>query len=253
MGSAVTSLRLLLRLFLIQALWNYRTLLGAGLAWVLAPSLKESSGPDDGRFREALRRHAEHFNSHPYLAGVAAGSLAKLEREGEEPETVRRFKDALRGPLGSLGDSLVWAAWLPTCVLAAGAAGLLGLHPLAAVAAFLVAYNLLHLTLRWWGVSVGLAFGRGVGEPLARFGMPRWAERVGRAGVLLLGLLAGYALGSGLGWSALPASLDAVGLATILGLLLFTSGLLRGPAAWGWTPLMVPVTVLAVLLVGMVG
>jgi mannose PTS system EIID component len=246
----VTELRLILRLLLVQALWNYRTLLGAGLAWVLAPSLRELAGREEDRFKEAFRRHAEHFNAHPYLAGVAAGSLARLERDGEGEETFRRFRDALRGPLGSLGDGLIWAAWLPACVLASGVAGLAGAPPLWAVVGFLVAYNLLHLTLRWWGVSIGLAFGKGVGAPLARSGLQRWAERVGWVGVLLLGLLAGVTFGRGFAASGLPTSADVVGTATILGLLLFGLGLWRGRAAWGWTPVMLPVAILGVLVVG---
>lgn len=254
-------LRLFLRLFLIQALWNYRTMLGPGLAWVLVPVLREAAGGDEGRAAESLHREAGHFNAHPYFAGVAVGALARLEREGEEPEMLRRFRDALRGPLGSLGDGLVWTAWLPACLLACILAGAVAVSPLAAIIGFLVLYNALHLPLRWWGVTVGLAFGKEVGAALRRAAFPRWAERAGRLGVLLLGLLAGGTLADALtampadAAAALPSGVGAVagsaGAMAALGLLLFLLGLFRGRGAWWWTPVLIPGVLAGIVLVGL--
>ena len=245
--------RLLLRIFFIQALWNYRTLLGSGLAWTLLPALREFRGPERDELRSAISRHAEHFNAHPYLAGFAVGALAGMERDDVDEEVIRRFREVVRGPLGSLGDRLIWSAWLPTCVLLSGGMVLLGASPLAGVAVFLMVYNLLHLTLRWWGITAGLALGRGVGEALGRARLPVWSDRVGRAGVLLLGLVAGLVLATGMRPPEAALHTGPTGLFVGAGILLFIVGVRRDQRAWWWTPALALGGVAGVYLWGILG
>jgi len=66
-----------------------------------------------------MTRQSAYFNAHPYLAAVAVGALARAELAGVPPERIERFRTALSGPLGSVGDRLVWAGWLPFCSLVA--------------------------------------------------------------------------------------------------------------------------------------
>jgi len=89
------------RTFLIQGSWNYHTMLGTGFSWALLPALRRLHRDDPEALAAALARHVEHFNAHPYLVGVALGAVVRLESEGERPETVSRFKTAVRGPLGN--------------------------------------------------------------------------------------------------------------------------------------------------------
>ena len=70
-------------------------------------------------YRAALARESRYFNAHPYLAGVAVGALTRAELDGVDPARIERFRTALAGPLGSVGDRLVWASWLPFCSLVA--------------------------------------------------------------------------------------------------------------------------------------
>ena len=84
------------------------------------------AGQDGHAYRAALARESQYFNAHPYLAAVAVGALARAELDGEPPARIERFRTALCGPLGSVGDRLVWAAWLPLCSLVALAAFGLG-------------------------------------------------------------------------------------------------------------------------------
>ena len=87
-----------------------------------------------------------------------------MEADGTDEQTVRRFKTAVRGPLGGLGDSLVWAAWLPTVSMAALTLWWLGLPVWLVVGLFLVVYNAGHLALRIWGFRIGLRDGRDHGR-----------------------------------------------------------------------------------------
>lgn len=183
----------LARSFLIQAVWNYRTLQGTGVAFALLPVLRHVHGSGPALSR-ALDRHAGHFNAHPYLACMALGSLARLEVDGAEPETIRRFRNALGGPLGALGDQLVWAAWLPLCTVIGVLLYWAGAAPPVAVITFLVLYNAGHLALRVWGFRLGWHTGSGLGGRLREAGLALLAGRLQRWLAGALGLLAGVAV-----------------------------------------------------------
>lgn len=187
------------RSFLVQGSWNYETLIGTGFAFVLLPALRYVYRRDPAALSAALCRHTELFNSHPFLAGVAAGAVARLEAERADPEMIGRFKTAVRGSLGSLGDQVVWMAWRPACALLGLAVLLLGAPLWLGAAAFLLAYNALHVTLRVWGVRIGLEHGVGVGRVLRQAPLLDAARRAGDVGAFLAGFAAVAALGAGAG------------------------------------------------------
>lgn len=179
---------LLLRSFLVQGSWNYETLIGTGFAFVLLPALRHIFGGEPEACRRALARHRELFNSHPYLATVAVGAVARLEAEQADPQVIARFKNALRGSLGSIGDQLFWLVWRPVAGLAGIALLLAGASWWVAVAVFLLVYNVLHLSLRAWGLRVGLEVGMGVGKSLREAPFQKWERRAADVGALLAGL-----------------------------------------------------------------
>ena len=154
--------RALLRLFAVQGSYNYERMLGLGVGVAEEPLLRDLK---DGQYRPAVARGARFFNAHPYLIGLAVGAAARAEHDGTPPDQIERLREALCGPLGSLGDRLVWAGWLPflsglTLVAVALGAGL------GAVAAFLIIYNIGHVTLRWWALRAGWTHGARVSTAL---------------------------------------------------------------------------------------
>ena len=190
-----TQLAMLIRLFAVQGSWNYEILLGTGIGFCVEPALRLLPGGVDGTaYRAALARQSSYFNAHPYLASVAVGALARAELEGEAPEKIERFRTALCGPLGSVGDRLVWAAWLPFCSLTALAAFGLGARPLVVVLLFLILYNTAHVALRVWGLRTGWSRGTRVaaalGNPVLRHG----PQYIARAAALLAGIALPLAL-----------------------------------------------------------
>ncbi|MGH7618844.1 MAG: PTS system mannose/fructose/sorbose family transporter subunit IID, partial [Gemmatimonadaceae bacterium] len=127
-----------IRLLAIQGSWNYEILLGNGIGFCVEPALRGlPGGVHSPAFHEALARESRYFNAHPYLASVAVGALARAELDGADPARIERFRTALCGPLGSVGDRLVWAGWLPFCSLASLAVFGLGASPMVVVALFL--------------------------------------------------------------------------------------------------------------------
>lgn len=194
------------RSFAVQGSWNYSTLIGTGFAFVLQPALRYVYRGDRERYEEALARHAELFNSHPFLATLAAGAVARLESENAPPEVVARFKAALRGALGSLGDQLVWLSARPASALLGLVLLLAGLPWWAAIAVFLAVFNTLHITLRRWGLRTGLAHGIQVARVLREAPLQVWGSRLCDAGALLAGIAVALAAtrggpaGTALGW-----------------------------------------------------
>lgn len=214
----------LLRAFAFQGSWNYETLGGTGFAFVILPALRRVYR-DPAALDAAVRRHEGPFNSHPYLATLALGAVVRMEEEGEDPAVIERFKAALRGSLGTLGDQLIWAGWRPACVLFALALLVAGAPWWAVVAVFLVVYNVGHVGLMAWGLRVGFRDGRNVAERL-RGSLVRQTQPLLTAGAFLGGVVisllvlrgmprlleAGVLQGSGWLWSGLAALAVAIGV-----------------------------------------
>jgi mannose/fructose/N-acetylgalactosamine-specific phosphotransferase system component IID len=224
----IAFLRTSLRLLVVQACWNYERMLGVGLGYATEPLLRALPGGRSGeRYQGAMRRAARYFNAHPYLTGLAAGALARAEHDGVPGERIERLRTALLGPLGAVGDRLVWAGTLP----AASAVGLaLSASAPAGVGALalLALYNVPHAILRVWGLHAGwhsgTALARALAEPLLTAGLrlvgPVAALGVGFALPLVARRLAGGldvpAWGAGLA-AALGAWIAARWLAPTLG------------------------------------
>ena len=195
---ARTRLAMFVRLLAIQAAWNYETLVGNGIGFCVEPALRLLPGGEGGpAYRSALARQSQYFNAHPYMAAVAVGALARAELEGEAPDKIERFRTALCGPLGSVGDRLVWAAWLPACSIAALAAFGFGVGTAGVVFVFLAIYNAGHLALRAWGLSAGLDHGMRVASALGGPVLRRGPTHIAQIAALLGGI-------------ALPLALDQV-------------------------------------------
>jgi len=188
----------LLRSFAIQGSWNYRTLIGCGFAVALMPVLRTIYNGRPDEYQAAVQRHSAVFNSHPYLAPMALGAVSVLEAS-ESPEVVDRFKSAVRGSLGSLGDRLIWAGFRPVCVLLALSALMLGASWFLVTGGFLVLYNTGHVATRVWALRFGLRHGKRLGEQLRTVPVERVQHVMQSLGAFLLGtclvlLLAGRPL-----------------------------------------------------------
>lgn len=233
----------LLRLFAVQGSWNYERMLGLGVGVAQEPLLRDLGANGSPAYRGAVARAAHFFNAHPYLCGLAVGAAARAEHDGASPEQVERLRTALCGPLGSLGDRLVWAGWLP-CVSALAVAALTLGAGFWAIVGFLVLYNLGHVSLRWWALRAGWDHGARVAAALHHRGLARAQRLVGPATALAAGFalpLAAQWLGGPLGGRAgalalLAAAAGFLALRLLpswvtghrLGLLLATAALVVG-------------------------
>ncbi len=177
------------RLFAMQGAFNYETMIGNGIAFAMEPALRRlPGGPRGPAYAAALGRHSGYFNAHPYLAAVAVGALMRAELDGVPAAQIDRFRVAAAGPLGSVGDRLVWAGWLPLCSAIALLAFGLGATSLMVLLLFLGAYNVLHVGLRVWGLSVGWTHGLRVARALDAWILRRGPAHMGRATAFVAGV-----------------------------------------------------------------
>lgn len=210
------------RLFAVQASWNYEILIGNGIGFCVEPALRLLPGGTGGAtYREALARQCQYFNAHPYLASFAVGALARAELDGQPAARIERFRSALCSPLGSVGDRLVWVGLLPSCSFGALLLFGLGATPLACVLAFLLLYNVGHVSLRLWGLQMGWAQGLTVaaalGHPILRTG-PDWLARAGTflAGAAIPLVVMRLVDGGGLPRVGISLALAAVGAGALV-------------------------------------
>jgi mannose/fructose/N-acetylgalactosamine-specific phosphotransferase system component IID len=205
-------LRSFLRSFAIQGSWNHSTFLAGGLVYAMLPLLARIHRGDPVERRRAVHRHLGSFNAHPCLAPLAVGALARLEAEGRDDAVIRRFRDALTGALGAVGDRLIWSGWRPFCLLAGVTAYSLGAGPWTAVLLFLVPYNVGQVLLRAWAFRRGWEDGLEASDVLSGPLPGRAARLLASASALLAGAAAAavaYRFGAGGGHGAL-AGLAAV-------------------------------------------
>lgn len=185
---ATTKAMVMIRALAVQGSWNYETLTGTGFGFAILPALRDIF-EDSEELERAILRHEGPFNSHPYLAPLALGAVIRMEIDGEDPAVIERFKSALRGPLGTLGDQLVWTGVRPVFLLFALTLILAGVTWWVAIAAFLLLYNSVHLGLMAWGFRVGLDEGRRVAERLRHTVISRVHPKLMAAGAFIAGIV----------------------------------------------------------------
>jgi fructoselysine and glucoselysine-specific PTS system IID component len=178
-------LRLYLRSFFIQSGWNYERMMALGFTWILLPLGKKLySTPEEKK--NFLTRHLQSFNANPYLAPYVIGGVASLEERGASQQEISSFKESLRGPLGALGDNLIWMNLRPALLIL----GIILVSSLGAVGAlsFWFLFNLHQVYLRARGIFKGYALGLDLTFDLKSGYYLKMIPWIGRAGAILLGI-----------------------------------------------------------------
>jgi PTS system mannose-specific IID component len=198
---AVDLARVASRSLYLQALWTAERMQGPGFAFSILPALARVLRP--GERADALRRHMAYFNTHPALAGIVLGAVARLEErrangEAIPGERIEAVKRALASPLAALGDPLFWVTLRPLAgLLGVMAVGLIpppgSLGPdwrvLLCPLVVLLAYNAVALPLRLSGVARGYARAEEPLELVRTLRLKEWRATLERIGAFACGAL----------------------------------------------------------------
>jgi mannose/fructose/N-acetylgalactosamine-specific phosphotransferase system component IID len=151
-----------IRSFFIQSGWNYKSLLSLGFCFSILPLAKYLYKNDRDKIASFTKRHLNFINGHPFFMSFALGATIRLEEEIEQGNStidqLVKFKEALIGPLGALGDQIFWVSVKPATFTLA-VLGLFLIENIHFRLTFLcllaILYNAPHLYIRISGMVKG--------------------------------------------------------------------------------------------------
>jgi mannose/fructose/N-acetylgalactosamine-specific phosphotransferase system component IID len=194
-------LAILWRSFFIQTGWNFKSMISIGFCFALMPIAKKiCANPEE--LNDFFKRHVGFFNSHPYFASYAIGAVTRLEEERKQThvpseEVIDKFKNALIGPLGAIGDQCCWFVMRPASLIV-GLTGVAFSQTMQAKILFLlltfILYNIPHIYIRVKGVLDGYGYGIDVYKKIRIDSYRRFIQGFKSLGVLGIGILFTYTL-----------------------------------------------------------
>jgi mannose/fructose/N-acetylgalactosamine-specific phosphotransferase system component IID len=196
-------IRMFYRSFFIQTVYNYQSLLSIGFCYAISAILNTLSIDKEYK-KQFLFRHLGFFNSHPYFASFAIGAIAGIEKtqnlnKSPDPIIIEKFKNALIGPLGAIGDQLFWVTIRPSCIFLAmvGISILSSLHHKYLILLLvLTIYNIPHIYIRFYGIWQGYRLGFNIYKVLNLDRYHLLLNSYLFIGAIALGTFTGYTMSS---------------------------------------------------------
>ena len=96
-----------------QACFNYERMQSIGFTASMGPALKKIYKDDPKTLEKVLHDNLEFINTHNTLLPYLQGLMLSLYEGKEDPDTVKKIKISLFGPLAGIGDALFWFTLLP--------------------------------------------------------------------------------------------------------------------------------------------
>lgn len=151
------------RSFCHEASYNAERQQALGFAFTLTKLLKKLYKDDKDAYVEACKRHTEFFNLTVQITNFVVGIVTALEeknaKSGEKNmgPAISAVKSALMGPLAPIGDTFFWGCFR---IVAASVGATLALKGnLLGPILFVLMFNIPHLLVRWYGLTLGYKLG----------------------------------------------------------------------------------------------
>lgn len=166
-------LKMFIRSFFLQALWNFERMQNIGFIYILKPFLDKIYLDKESK-QEALMRHTGYFNTHPYMASLLLAIVANLEKEKsvnkDNSLDISGIKNQMAGPLAAIGDPLFFGTLRPLVACFSILIMLLFMkfldqdfqkYAIFVPVIFIITYNIFHIASRSWLMFIGFKFNRG--------------------------------------------------------------------------------------------
>ena len=185
-----TLCNVLMRTFFLQSTWNFERMQNLGFCYAILPALREIYNKED-ELQDALKRHVEFFNTHPYMASAIIGTVIGMEEDVKNGnvsgDEVKTLKTAVMGSCGAMGDSFFWGVLKPFASIVSVLLAAFG--QIIAPLIFLLLYNIPHMAIKIFGLYDGCREGMQVFDRFKTLNLHVLARRVKFLGVILAGLL----------------------------------------------------------------
>lgn len=175
----------------LQGSWNFERMQNGGWAYSMIPAIKKLYPTKEGR-TEALKRHMEFFNTHPYVASPILGVTLALEEERAngkpvDDTAIQGVKVGMMGPLAGVGDPVFWYTVRPM-LGALGASLALGGSILGPIL-FFVCWNIIRWAFMWYTQEFGYKAGSKITEDLSGGLLQQVTRGASLMGMFVLGAL----------------------------------------------------------------
>ncbi|MDD7795714.1 PTS system mannose/fructose/sorbose family transporter subunit IID [Clostridium sp. 'White wine YQ'] len=174
-----------------QGSWNFERMQAIGYAYEMNPVLKKLYTTKEEQV-EALKRHLEFFNTHPYVTSPILGVTCAMEEQranGADIDNgaINGVKVGLMGPLAGVGDPIFWGTLRP--VLAALGASIATGGSVLGPILFFVLWNVIRLGFRWTTQFYGYKVGANIVKDLAGNKLQKLTEGASILGLFIMGAL----------------------------------------------------------------
>jgi len=170
---------------------NFERVQAMGYCYVMLPAIKRLYEPGAER-NEAIQRHLEWFNTHPWCTAPIFGITAALEEEkaagnGIDGNTISSMKIGLMGPIAGVGDPLIWGTMRP--ILAAMGASLALNGSILGPILFFVLINIMRIAIKYFGLTIGYEKGSDMISHMAGNTIQKLTETASIVGLFVMGSL----------------------------------------------------------------
>ena len=153
----------------LQGSWNYERMQNGGWAFSIIPAIKELYTEKEDQV-EALRRHLEFYNTHPYVSSPVMGVTLAMEEERAsgtpiDDAAIQGVKIGMMGPLAGVGDPVFWFTLRP--ILGALGASFALSGSLIGPLLFFLLWNLIRMVFEWKTQEMGYRAGNEITKDLS--------------------------------------------------------------------------------------
>ena len=175
----------------LQGSWNYERMQNGGWCYSIIPAIKRLYPNKEDQI-EALKRHMEFYNTHPYVSAPVMGVTLALEEEranGAEinDQAIQGVKVGMMGPLAGVGDPVFWFTLRP--ILGALGASLALSGNIVGPLLFFFAWNIIRMAFIWYTQEFGYKVGTSIAQDLSGGLLGKITEGASILGMFIIGAL----------------------------------------------------------------
>lgn len=177
---------------IFQGSWNFERMQALGFCFAMIPAIRRLYPENNDQRKQAIKRHLEFFNTHPYVAAPVMGvTLAMEEKRANgtpiDDAAINGIKVGLMGPLAGVGDPVFWGTVRP--VFAALGAGIAMSGSLMGPFLFFILFNFVRLLSRYYGIVYGYAKGVNIVSDMKGGLLQKLTEGASILGLFVMGAL----------------------------------------------------------------